>query len=186
MLSLGYGGKPMPQLHPLQNSKWTLVMEIIMWLAFWDDKQQKQPHGQINNWLEVCRGSSGIKEEKSLWVLGKGWTKADLRPLAMTHNQQIAQQILFPLVHAHLCLTLCDPRDWNPPGSSVHGILQARILSVLPFPPPGDLPKPGIEPLSLVSPALAGWSFITWATWEAGAHLLQESNSWVEPFTDLS
>ena len=27
-----------------------------------------------------------------------------------------------------LCLTLCNPMDCNPPGSSVHGILQARIL----------------------------------------------------------
>ena len=27
-----------------------------------------------------------------------------------------------------LCLTLCDPMDYNLPGSSVHGILQARIL----------------------------------------------------------
>ena len=26
------------------------------------------------------------------------------------------------------CLTLCDPMDCSPPGSSVHGILQARIL----------------------------------------------------------
>ena len=26
------------------------------------------------------------------------------------------------------CLTLCDPMDYRPPGSSVHGILQARIL----------------------------------------------------------
>ena len=29
---------------------------------------------------------------------------------------------------AQLCLTLCDPIDYSPPGSSVHGILQARIL----------------------------------------------------------
>ena len=27
-----------------------------------------------------------------------------------------------------LCLTLCDPIDGSPPGSPVHGILQARIL----------------------------------------------------------
>ena len=29
---------------------------------------------------------------------------------------------------AQLCLTLCDPMDCSPPGSSVHGIFQARIL----------------------------------------------------------
>ena len=55
-----------------------------------------------------------------------------------------------------------------PPGSSAHGILQARILATgLPCPPPGDLPHPGIEPLSLMSPALAGGFFTTSATWEA-------------------
>ena len=36
---------------------------------------------------------------------------------------------------AQPCLTLCDPMDRSPPGSSVYGILQARILSGLPFPP---------------------------------------------------
>ena len=34
------------------------------------------------------------------------------------------------------------------PGSSVHGVLQARILEVLPFPSPGVLPNPGIKPRS--------------------------------------
>ena len=29
---------------------------------------------------------------------------------------------------AKSCLTLCDPMDYSPPGSSVHGILQARTL----------------------------------------------------------
>ena len=37
----------------------------------------------------------------------------------------------------------------------------------LPFPPPGDPPEPGIEPTSLMSPALAGGFFTTGATWEA-------------------
>ena len=36
--------------------------------------------------------------------------------------------------------------DCNLPGSSVHGILQARYWRGLPFPPPGDLPDPVIEP----------------------------------------
>ena len=39
----------------------------------------------------------------------------------------------------------------SPPGSSVYGILQARILEWVAFPSPGDLPDPGIEP---GSPAL--------------------------------
>ena len=51
------------------------------------------------------------------------------------------------------CLILCDPMDCGPPGSSVHGILQARILQGVACPPPGDL-DPGIEPTSLTSPAL--------------------------------
>ena len=42
--------------------------------------------------------------------------------------------------------TLLDPMDCNPPGSSVHGILQARYWSGLPFPSPGDLPNLGIKP----------------------------------------
>ena len=38
------------------------------------------------------------------------------------------------------CLTLfCDPMDYNPPGSSVHGIFQQEYWSGLPFPSPGDL-----------------------------------------------
>ena len=39
--------------------------------------------------------------------------------------------------------------------------------SGLSFPPPGDLPDPGITPASLMSPALAGGFFTTSATWEA-------------------
>ena len=51
--------------------------------------------------------------------------------------------------------------DCSPPGSSVHGILQARVLEGLPCLPPEDLPNPGIEPVSLTSPALAGGFFTT-------------------------
>ena len=56
-------------------------------------------------------------------------------------------------VHVKSCLTLSDPMDCRPSGSSVHGILQARILEWVAFPPPGDLPDPGIELASLMSPS---------------------------------
>ena len=38
--------------------------------------------------------------------------------------------------------------------------------SELPCPPPRDLPDPGVEPVSLMSPVLAGELFTTIATWE--------------------
>ena len=52
-------------------------------------------------------------------------------------------------MYAQLCLTLYDPMDCNPPGSSVHGIFLARILEWAATSSPGDLPDPGIEPVSL-------------------------------------
>jgi len=39
---------------------------------------------------------------------------------------------------AQLCLTLCDPMDYSSPGSSVHGILQARILEWVVVPSRGS------------------------------------------------
>ena len=51
--------------------------------------------------------------------------------------------------------------DSSQPGSSVHRILQVRILKWVVNLPPGDLPDLGIKPTSPVSPALAGRSFTT-------------------------
>ena len=85
---------------------------------------------------------------------------------------------LYIVQSAHVCAkslqlypTLCDPMDCSLPGSSVHGILQARILEWVACPSSGDLPDPGIKPPLLVSPALAGRFFTTSATWEA--HITQ-------------
>ena len=45
------------------------------------------------------------------------------------------------------------------------GFSRQEYWSGLPFPPPGDLPDPGIEPMSPASPALAGRFFYHWAIW---------------------
>ena len=55
------------------------------------------------------------------------------------------------------CLALCDPMVCSLPGSSVHGILQARILKWVAISFSGDIPNPGFKPMS---PALAGRFFI--------------------------
>ena len=63
-----------------------------------------------------------------------------------------------------LCPSLWDPTDWA--GSSVHQFSRQRYWSGLLCPPWGDLPHAGIEPLSLMSPALAGKFSTTLVTWE--------------------
>ena len=46
---------------------------------------------------------------------------------------------------AQSCLTLCDPMNCSPPGSSVHGISRQEYWNGLPFPSPENLPDPEIE-----------------------------------------
>ena len=58
------------------------------------------------------------------------------------------------LIHSS-CLTLCNPVGYSLPSSFVHGILQQKSWSALPFPSPGDLPDPGIKPMSPMSSSLA-------------------------------
>ena len=73
---------------------------------------------------------------------------------------------------AQSCLTLCDPMDCSPPGSSVQGIFQARVLEwgaiafsdqkqeetrkASPIKPPEDLHNPEIKPESPAAPLFAG------------------------------
>ena len=57
--------------------------------------------------------------------------------------------------------------DCSLPGSSSLEFSRQEYWSGLQWPPPGDLPSPGIEPSSLLSPELAGMFFTTNTTWEA-------------------
>ena len=59
------------------------------------------------------------------------------------------------------------------------GFSQQEFWSGLPCPPPRDLPDPGIEPTSLMSPELAGRCFITSATWEARAVTTTCNDVWL-------
>ena len=76
---------------------------------------------------------------------------------------------------AQLCLTLCDPMDCSPPGSSVHGILQARILEWVAMPSSRGSSQP--RDRTQVS-HIAGRLFTSWAIREA------QENGWVAcPFS---
>ena len=67
---------------------------------------------------------------------------------------------------AQLCLTLW-PMDCSPQGSSVHGILQARIMESIPFSRGSSQPKDQSQVSST-----AGRFFTIWATWEVHIHLI--------------
>ena len=83
------------------------------------------------------------------------------------------QYKLFNLSEPHanllqLCSIPCDPMDCSPPGSSVHGILQARILEWAVMPSSGGSSQPRDKTYSLTSPAFADrFFFIINPTWEA-------------------
>jgi len=62
-------------------------------------------------------------------------------------------------------MRLCHPMDCRPPGFSLHGILQARILEWEPCLPPGDLLDQGIKPTSLMFSALASGVFFSPLVW---------------------
>ena len=66
----------------------------------------------------------------------------------------------------------CDPTDYSPSGSPVHGILQARILEWVAMPSSRGSSPPRDRTLVLLSPALAGGLFTTSATREGLPHVL--------------
>ena len=70
---------------------------------------------------------------------------------------------------AQLCLTLCDPTDWSPPGSCVHEIFQARILGCVAI----SFSRGSSQPRdwTWVS-CTAGRFFTDWATRQAPIHML--------------
>ena len=83
-----------------------------------------------------------------------------------------------------LCCVLSHVQLFLTPWTVAHlaplsmGFSRQEYWSRFPFPPPGDLPDPGIEPASLASPALTGRFLTTSTTWEAQVEvLLRKKNS---------
>ena len=70
------------------------------------------------------------------------------------------------------CLTLCNPIDCSPPGSSVHGIFQARILEWVAISSSRRSSQPRDQTLISYVPCIAGGFFMCWASKEAPGELL--------------
>ena len=61
-------------------------------------------------------------------------------------------------------MSFATPRTVAHQAPQSMGFSRQEYWSGLPFPPPGDLPNPGLEPTSLASPTLAGGSFTPWGS----------------------
>ena len=93
------------------------------------------------------------------------WSPYKLYRTGITYTNINSWQLL--LAHAkspQLCLILWDPRDYSPPGSSVHGILLARMLEWLavPFSRGSSHPRDQTKDF-----CIAGRFFTNWVTREA-------------------
>ena len=76
---------------------------------------------------------------------------------ANKHMKRCSISLVTACVHAkslQSCSTLCYPMECSPQDSSIHGILQARILEWLAMPSSWGYSNPGTEPVSQASPAL--------------------------------
>ena len=90
----------------------------------------RRVRGGWNTHRRLTRGSLGLAGSSFIWItpprmLVVFWApQRDSRDLLLRCYVRMKVKVLV----AHLYLAPCDPMDCSPPGFSVHGILQARIL----------------------------------------------------------
>ena len=84
-----------------------------------------------------------------------------------------------------LCLTRCNPKDIVCQAPLSMGFSRQECWSGLPCPFPGDLPNPGVEPMSLMSPALAIRLAMLEETGDAGSIPVSGRSSGVENGSSL-
>ena len=100
------------------------------------------------------------------------WYSTQISLLSSTAGQYCPPSAVKVLV-AQLCLTLCDPMDCSPPGSSAHGILQTGILEWVAFPFSKGSSRPRVwTSLSCIADRF----FTVWATRDE--YRLKMAHSW--------
>ena len=115
------------------------------------DKKSRVPKEEKGVWGSQSGdwGSGTLKEEK-----GKTFFFKPRADDCTTKQLILLKDIFFLKLYesesevAQSCLTLFNPMDCSLPGSSIHGIFQARILVWVAISFPRDLPDPGIKPWS--------------------------------------
>ena len=126
------------------------------------------PTGSVSSGLHPAEAATDFIQQV--------WALALPTPSVWGHGKEgLSFCILIPLevevLVAQLCPTLCNPMDCSPPGSSVHGILQARTVEWVAMPSSRGSSWPRDQRVSLTQgprvPCIAGRFFAIWATREA-------------------
>ena len=106
-------------------------------------------------WVQAGRKLRTSPEPLIWGAFPRRWTcsQDEHCPCILTQITKRVSPVLKPPVQtqddrvlSRLVVSDYDPMDCSPPGSSVHGILQARVLEWVACLPPGDLPDTGTEP----------------------------------------
>ena len=81
--------------------------------------------GEITGQVQLCSFLLLVSACRKLSFHGRGLWQAGISPKCL---DEVSRSLVSICSVAQSCLTVCDPIDCSPPGSSVHGIVQARIL----------------------------------------------------------
>ena len=132
------------------------ILHDIFYFSFWDLREWM--------WLPDCenKGARGSRQScchRLREGVGGLWS-----PAAMVLNQHVLSTLTLWVTQS--CLTLCSPVDCSPPGSSVHGILQARILEWFAKPSSRGSSWPRDQTHVCYVSCIAGKFFTTSTTWE--------------------
>ena len=134
---------------PMDGSPWGCPIPGILQQEHWSGLPFLSPMHESEKWKWKW---------SRVWLLATPWTAAHQAPPSMGFSRQECWS------GVPLCPTLCDPMDCSLPGSSVHGILQARILKwiAISF---SRVPS-GPRDQTFVS-CTGRWILYHWATWGA-------------------
>ena len=126
-----------------QGLNWSLLRWQVNSFFFF------QPWTLLFEYLQLLFYTQTLISYKTLYSILLG--HVTLNFMSHFHQELFPQTTIFLIVCcccsvAKLCLILCDPMDCSPPGSSVHGILQARILEWVATSFSRGSSRPGVRP----------------------------------------
>ena len=120
-------------------------------------------------WIAACQASLSITNSRSSLRLTSIESVMPSSHLILCHPLLLLPPIPPSIRVAkslQSCLTLCTPMDCSPPGSSLHGISQARVMECVAIASSRGSSQPRDQTCISMFPALAGKFFTTSTTWE--------------------